>query len=91
MDKQQAEAIAQAILQPSLDEREKLRQKREARQRSLADRRVAALFMISGFAIGALVAYWTGHRFSEGIFWGGPAGSLVGWMVVWWRRRRSAR
>ncbi|MBK1690204.1 hypothetical protein [Rubrivivax gelatinosus] len=90
MDKQQADAIAQAILQPGLDEREKMRQKREARQRSLADRRLVAWVTMPGFAIGALVAYWTGHRFAEGVVWGGFAGSLVGWMLVWWRRRRSA-
>lgn len=88
MDKSQADAIAEAILEPGLKEREVRRRKRAAEQRSLADRRVVAWFAFPGFVIGAAVAHFSGERFSSGVIWGGIAGAVVGWAVVGWRRRR---
>jgi hypothetical protein len=90
MDRSQADAIAQAILQPDLKAQEEIRRKRAVEERSLADRRLVAWFSLPGFAIGAAMAYFTGHRFTNGIIWGGVAGGVIGWAVVWWRRRRSA-
>jgi hypothetical protein len=90
MDKSQANAIAQAILEPDLKAQEEVRRKRAAHERSLADRRLVAWFSLPGFAIGAAVASFTGHRFTIGVILGGIAGSLIGWAVVWWRRRRVA-
>lgn len=46
MEKQQAEAIAQAILEPDLSVQAELRRKREAEERSLAVRRVIATFVL---------------------------------------------
>src|SRR3546814_14966589 len=89
MDKSQANAIAQAILQPDLNAQEDIRRKRTAKEQSLADRRLVAWFSLPCFAIGAAVAYFTENRFSTGILWGGLLGSAIGWTVVWWRRHRS--
>ncbi|WP_349656787.1 hypothetical protein [Xanthomonas sp. 10-10] len=90
MDKSQADAIAQAIFEPEVKAQEETRRKRAEQDRSLADRRVVAWVSLPGFVIGAALAYFTGHRFSNGVIWGGVAGGAVGWAVVWWRRRRSA-
>ena len=90
VDKSQAEAIARAILEPDLEAQKAIRSKRAAEERSLADRRLVAWFSLPGFVIGAAVAHFTGNRFSNGIIWGGIVGAIVGWIVVWWRRHRSA-
>lgn len=90
MDKSQADAIARAMLEPDLKVQEELRQKRVAEDRSLADRRLVAWFSLPGFALGAAMAYFIGHRLASGAIWGGIAGSSVGWAAVWWRRRRAA-
>ena len=90
MEKQQAEAIAQAILEPDLKVQTELRRKREAEHRSLAFRRFIAAFVLMGFAIGAAVAYFAGERFTLGGIWGGMVGAAVGWAVGAWRDRRRA-
>lgn len=91
MDKLQADAIAQAILQPDLKAREDIRHRRATEERSLADRRLVAWFSLPGSALGAAVAYVIGSRFSYGVIWGGIMGGAIGWAVVWWRRHRSVR
>ncbi|WP_338339370.1 hypothetical protein [Xanthomonas euvesicatoria] len=90
MDKSQAEAIAQAILQPDLEAREKIRRRRAAKDRALAGRRMVGWFSLSGFVIGAGVAHLTGYRFTDGIIWGGIAGGGVGWAALTLCRRRLA-
>ena len=90
MEKQQAEAIAQAILEPDLKAQEELRRKREAEDRSVAVRRFIAGFVLVGFAIGAATAYFAGERFTVGGLWGGIGGAVVGWAVGAWRDRRRA-
>ncbi|MEN1973457.1 hypothetical protein WCE34_14200 [Luteimonas sp. MJ204] len=90
MEKQQAEAIAQAILEPDLKVQTELRRKREAENRSLALRRFIAAFVLVGFPIGAAVAYFAGERFTLGGLWGGIGGAAVGWAVAAWRERRAA-
>lgn len=91
MDKSQVDEIAQAILQPGLKAQEELRIKRAAGEQRMADRRLVAWFSIPGFAIGAAIAWYAGHRFSNGVIWGGITGTVVGWIVVGWRRQHSAR
>ncbi|MCC8470300.1 hypothetical protein [Xanthomonas phaseoli] len=84
MDKSQADAIAQALLQPDLEAQEKIRCRRAAERQSNADRRMVAWFSLSGLVIGAVVAHLTGYRFTDGIMWGGA----VGWAALrLWRRR----
>lgn len=90
MEKRQAEAIAQAILEPDLKAQEELRRKREAEDRSLAVRRFVAVFVLVGFAIGVAAAYFAGERFTVGGLWGGIGGAVAGWVVGSWRDRRRA-
>src|SRR5690606_40050149 len=71
MERQQAEAIAEAILEPDLNAQAELRRKREAEDRSLAVRRFIAGFVLVGFAIGAATAFIAGERFTVGGLWGG--------------------
>ena len=91
MEKKQAEAIVQAILEPELRGREELRRKREAEARGLRSSRFVAAFVLVGFAIGALIAYVSGERFTNGALWGSAFGAVVGRAVAAWRdRRRTA-
>lgn len=90
MDKTQADAAAQAILEPHLraqdTRREEIRAKRVAEEAILARKRRVAWFGLAGSGIGATIAYVSGIRFTLGIIWGGIAGSAVGWLVT----RRAA-
>ena len=88
MDKTQADAIAQAILQPDLEAQEEIRRKRAAEKRTWADRRMVAKLSLFGIVIGGAAAYFAGGRLIDGVIWGGLAGGVIGWAVVWWRRRR---
>ena len=90
MDKTQADAIAQAILQPDLEAQEKIRRKRAAEEQILAGRRSVAKLALLGMAIGGAAVYFAGGRLTEGIIWGGLAGGVIGWAAVWWRNRRPA-
>ncbi|QWN19038.1 MULTISPECIES: hypothetical protein [Xanthomonas] len=90
MDKSQVDAIAQAILQPDLEAREKIRRRRAAKDRAVADRRMVGWFSLSGFVIGAVVAHLVGYRFTDGIVWGGIAGGAIGWAGLRLCRRRLA-
>ncbi|QOW18855.1 hypothetical protein INQ41_09215 [Lysobacter ciconiae] len=91
MEKKQADAIVQAILEPDLRGREELRRKREAEARGLRISRFVSAFVLIGFAIGALIAHSTGERFTNGAFWGSAIGAVVGRAVPAWRdRRRTA-
>lgn len=89
MNKSQAEAIAQAVLEPDRKAQEETLRKRAAEERSLATRRRVAWFVLAGGAIGAVVALLNDVRFSQGILWGGIAGAAIGWVVVAWRRHRA--
>lgn len=78
MDKQQAEAIVQAVLEPDMKAREEMRSKREAEARSLRISRFVSAFVLVGFAVGAMVAYAIGERFTNGGLWGAIGGAVVG-------------
>jgi hypothetical protein len=88
MDKSHADAIAQALLEPDLKAQETLRLKRAAEARQLAEKRSVAWWVLAGGAIGAVVAYAVGQRITSGVLWGCMAGSVVGWGLVGWHRRR---
>ena len=90
MDKRQAEAIVQAVLEPDLKAQEELRDKRMVEDRSLAVRRSAAAFVLVGFALGAAAAYFAGERVTVGGLLGCFGGALVGWAVGAWRVRQRA-
>jgi type VI protein secretion system component VasF len=86
LDKSQAEAIADVMLKPDPAVRDALARKRLAEAQSLRERRTVAWFVLAGAVLGAAVAYFTGHRFSNGALYGGTASSAVGWLYVLWRR-----
>ena len=83
MEKHQAEAIVQAILQPDTSAQEEIRKKRAIEQAYLARKRRVAVFMLIGSAIGVGSAYFLGYRLIESFVWGGIAGSIGGWTVTW--------
>ena len=86
MEKTQADAVAQAILEPDLRHQEELREKRALETAQLARQRRVAGFALAGSAIGAAIAYFLGERFTFGVICGGFAGSALGWLVM----RRAA-
>ena len=86
MDKKQADAIAQAILEPDLRAQEELRNKRALDTAHHARKRRVAWFTLAGCGIGAAIAHFAGLRFSIGVIWGGLGGSAIGWLVT----RRAA-
>ncbi len=90
MDKRQAEEVVQAILEPDLKAQEELHRKREVEVRSLGAKRFVAWFVLSGFAMGAALAYFSGERFTSGGLWGAIGGAAVGWAIVAWRKHRHA-
>ena len=82
MDKTQADAIAQAILEPDLLAQEELRKKQALKSAQHARKRKVAWLTLAGAGIGAACAYFVGTRFSVGVIWGGLAGSAIGWLVT---------
>ena len=90
MEKTQADAAAQAILEPHLRAQEarseEIRAKHAAEDALIARKRRVAWFVLAGSGIGAVIAHFSGFRFSLGIIWGGLAGSAIGWLVT----RRAA-
>ncbi|MCL6619354.1 MAG: hypothetical protein K6T33_06145 [Thermomonas hydrothermalis] len=89
MDKSQAEAVAQAILDPDVKSQEEVCRKRAAADRRLAERHKVVWFLLVGGALGAAVAYFSGHSFTKGMVWGGVAAAFVRWVFVTWGRYRS--
>lgn len=62
MDKNQADAVARAILEPDLKLQEELARKRTADTAKLAMQRRLAWFGLAGFAVGAAVGYYVSGR-----------------------------
>ncbi|OHE84549.1 MAG: hypothetical protein A2579_11005 [Lysobacterales bacterium RIFOXYD1_FULL_69_11] len=87
MDANHADAIARAFLQPT-PEREANRE-RQAREDWLEreKRKVAGVALV-GMVIGAVIAHRLGHRFTEGVIWGGLAVAAMGWAWIGVRARR---
>ena len=90
MQKSQAEAIVDAILEPGVKAQEDLRRKREAERRSLAKSRFTAAFVLVGFVVGATAAYLAGNRFTFGGLWGAICGAAIGQIIGTWHGRRRA-
>ena len=86
MDKTQAEAAAQAILEPHVREQEakseELRGKRAAELEYQARKRPMAWFVLAGSAIGVVAAHFVGFRFTQGILLGCLGGAAIGWLVT---------
>ena len=90
MEHLQAEAIVEAMLRPDIKVQEEIRLKHIAEAQRLATRRKVAWFVLAGAVLGAVTALLTGHRFSEGVIWGGMPGAVVGWLWAIWARRHAA-
>ena len=93
IDKQQAAAIADALLAPRTEELEAARvqreQKREqARALHQKKRGVAVLALIAG-AIGIAVAHYTGQDLAQGLTYGALLGAGIGWAACAMRRRAA--
>ncbi len=82
MEEQQAEAIAQAILEPDLSVQAELRRKREAEERSLAVRRARHSHVRAG---------WLRHWRSYSARRGRAIHSRRALGRDWWRRNRVGR
>ena len=88
MDKSQAEAIAQALLQPERKAQEELRRKRSEHARWLLEKRKVAWLALAGFVAGAAVALFAGQRFAIGGLSGAFIGAAIGWLWIGVRHRR---
>ena len=88
VDRSQADAIVQAILEPDLKVQEEIRRKRAADERGLAEGRKIAVFMLVGFAIGALSAYLMEEGISAGGLWAGIVSAVIGRLIISWRSSR---
>ena len=91
INKQQAAAIADALLAPRMAELEATRVQREqereeARAYQREKRGVAVLALIAG-AIGIAVALYTGQDWTQGLICGALLGAGIGWVArAMWRR-----
>jgi hypothetical protein len=90
MEKAQADEISKAILEPHLQAQEarsaELRAMHAAEEVRQVRKRQAAWFLLAGAGIGAVISYFGGVRFTQGVVWGGLAGAAIGWLVT----RRAA-
>lgn len=82
MDKKQAEAVAQAVLDPDRRAQEEVRRRQAVRAAQLARQRRAAWFALAGIVAGIAVSYFADTGFAQGIIWGGIVGALVGWLAT---------
>lgn len=82
MDKKQAEAIAQAILQPALDAQQRIRDRREREAAQLLRKHRIAVFTLAGCAMGATVAGFSDLSFSQSVLYAGLAASALGWLLT---------
>jgi hypothetical protein len=90
MDRNKADEIAKAFLEPDVGARMAREAARTREARRLARQRRIALGVLVGFALGALAAPHLGVRFAEGGLWGGLAGCAVAWLWAGWQDRRTA-
>ena len=81
MDRNQADAIARAILEPDLTVQEESSRKRAAAAAKLAKQRRLAWFGLAGFAMGAAVGYYAFGRLAPYGLVGLCAAVLVGHLV----------
>ena len=82
MDKKQAEAVAQAMLEPGLRAQEEAGRKKAVKAAQRARQRRVAWFALAGMGAGIVISYLGEIRFTQGIIWGGLFGALVGWLAT---------
>ncbi|MDE2614037.1 MAG: hypothetical protein KGL78_11390 [Burkholderiales bacterium] len=87
MDKPQAEAVAQALLEPHRIAMEEARRKRTADALRVRRRRRTTWHIVIGSALGSALAVLANAHLGTGLSWGGIVGALLGWIVGRWRSR----
>lgn len=87
MNKIQAEAIAQALLEPNIKAQEEIRSKRAREALHMARKRQVAVYALIGCGIGGVTAQLMDAHFTQGISWGGIAGGAFGWLFMRLRYR----
>ncbi|WP_068636280.1 hypothetical protein [Thauera butanivorans] len=94
MNKTQADAAARAVLEPGIRAQQEARRKRHEQEFIEARRRQVSRFAFAGFGIGAALACF--HFRDEyplvvgSALMGSLAGTVLGWIVAWWRGRSRA-
>jgi F0F1-type ATP synthase assembly protein I len=82
MDREQADAIAKALLDPELQARDELQRKLALKQaRRVRQRRVATLALVLA-AAGAAAAQLIGQRWFNGFLVGALIGYILGWVFT---------
>ena len=89
MTPSQADAIAQAILQPD-NKREAIQHRQRAQAQYLARQRVAVAAGLAGMALGAAAAIWLPMAYAQGMLVGGALSFLLAHLAFAWRDRRRA-
>lgn len=88
LDKNQADAIAEALIQPDVEHKNALREKRAAAERDQAAKRYSATCGFIGFAIGGATGYLASLPIVRAALVGGIAGALLGRLYKWVIARR---
>ena len=86
VDRNQADAIARAILEPDLKAQEQLRQRREKEAAALTVQRRAAGFALVGMAIGGTIGHYAFGEVSRYLIVGG----VVAYLIARLAHRRTA-
>jgi hypothetical protein len=87
MEKEQADEIAKAILEPGLCAQEEFRTRRGLESGKLVRNRKVSWIILAGWSFGAATAYFGGVPLFFGVVLGGLAGAVIGVFVT---RRPSA-
>ena len=90
MNRTQADAIAQAMLEPDLKSQEEVRRKRAQEAAKLATQRRHAGFVLVGYAAGAAVGHFAFGRIASSGLIGAFVGMLASVLVGWLRKRGAA-
>lgn len=90
MDKAQADAVAQVILEPHVQELAKRKNKRAAEFERREKLRNLSSFAVFGLIIGYAVTYFTDKNVGVGALCGLSIGLTLGRLVTWIRSRRSS-
>lgn len=88
MDQQQADTIANALLEPGIEAQALRQRERELEAERQRANTVKAWLMLAGFACGALIACAIGAHIGKSGLLGGFAGLALSYLVNFLRRAR---
>ncbi len=87
MDRTQADAVAQAMLEPDVKAQEENRRRRAQDAAKLANQRNHAKFVIGGYLAGAAIGYFAFGRIAHFGLMGAVLGMLTSLLAVHLRKR----